>query len=109
VLAVAAAFAEGATTIRDVTELRVKESNRLATVEQELRKLGVTAEETDHGLVVHGGAPHAATLESHGDHRIAMAAAVAANAIEGETQIRGWSSVAVSFPEFAETLDRLSA
>jgi len=109
VLAVAAAFAEGTTTIRDVTELRVKESNRLATVEQELGQLGVTVEETDGGLVVHGGAPRAATLKSHGDHRIGMAAAVAANAIEGESQIRGWSSVAVSYPDFAETLEHLSA
>ncbi|MEX0666049.1 MAG: 3-phosphoshikimate 1-carboxyvinyltransferase [Acidimicrobiia bacterium] len=108
VLAVAASFADGLTEIRNVAELRVKESNRAATIEHELTMLGIGVEAHGDVLVVRGGRPRAATLESHGDHRIAMAAAVAASAVEGESRVRGWSSVAVSYPHFAEDLDQLA-
>jgi 3-phosphoshikimate 1-carboxyvinyltransferase len=108
-LAIAAAFAEGTTEIRGAAELRVKESDRIATLEQELTQLGVGAEPRADGLVVRGGRPHAATMKSHGDHRIAMAAAIAANATEGESRVRGWQSVAVSYPQFADDLEALTA
>ena len=86
VLAVAAAFAEGVTEFRDAGELRVKESDRIATVGELLTRLGVGVESGADHLVVRGGKPTPAALESHGDHRIAMAGAVAANALEGETR-----------------------
>ncbi len=108
-LAVAAAFANGSTEITNAGELRVKESNRIATIEQELAKFGVVVDAAADGLVVHGGHPHAATCTSHGDHRIAMATAVLANALAGESRIQEWESVAVSYPEFAQDLDRLAA
>lgn len=103
-LAIAAAFADGVTEIRDAAELRIKESDRIAALEQELTELGVGIEGTADGLIVRGGKPQAGTLKSHGDHRVAMAAAVAANAMEGESRVRGWSAVAVSYPAFADDL-----
>jgi 3-phosphoshikimate 1-carboxyvinyltransferase len=103
-LAIAAAFADGVTEIRDAAELRLKESDRIAALEQELTELGVGIEGTTDGLIVRGGNPRAGTLKSHGDHRVAMAAAIAANAMEGESRVRGWSAVAVSYPAFAEDL-----
>jgi 3-phosphoshikimate 1-carboxyvinyltransferase len=108
-LAVAAAFADGQTQIDGAAELRVKESDRVATIEQELTQLGVGVEPRADGLVIRGGHPKAATFKSHGDHRIAMAAAVAANAAEGESRVRGWQSVEVSYPRFAEDLDSLAS
>jgi len=107
-LAVAAAFAGGATTFRGVGELRVKESDRLGALEQELTELGVAVDVGADRLVVHGGSPRAATLKSHGDHRIAMAAAVAANAVAGTSTVRGWATVAVSYPGFADDLAALT-
>ena len=74
-LAVAAAFAAGTTVVSDAAELRVKESDRIGTVAQELSQLGIAVETKPDGLVITGGAPHGALLKSHGDHRIAMAAA----------------------------------
>jgi 3-phosphoshikimate 1-carboxyvinyltransferase len=108
-LAVAAAFADGVTEFTDAAELRVKESDRLATIEQELTELGVVVERSADGLVVRGGTPRAATLKSHGDHRVAMAAAIAANALDGESHVRGWQAVAVSYPQFADDLASLTA
>ncbi|MGQ0824775.1 MAG: 3-phosphoshikimate 1-carboxyvinyltransferase [Actinomycetota bacterium] len=108
VLAVAAAFADGVTVIRDAAELAVKESNRIGTVHQELSQLGVAIEARADGLVIRGGAPRAAMLKSHGDHRVAMAAAIAANAIDGASTIRGWRAVGSSYPEFAEHLARMT-
>jgi 3-phosphoshikimate 1-carboxyvinyltransferase len=107
VLAVAGAFADGLTEIRDAAELAVKESDRIATVREEVRRLGVAVERRADGLAVRGGAPRPASFESHGDHRIAMAAAVAAAAAPGESTVRGWEAVAVSYPGFAADLARL--
>jgi 3-phosphoshikimate 1-carboxyvinyltransferase len=107
-LAVAAAFADGVTEFVSVGELRVKESDRLAALEQELTELGVGVEAGPDRLVVRGGTPRAATLKSHGDHRIAMAAAVAANAVSGASTVRGWAAVAVSYPRFADDLAALT-
>ena len=91
-LVVAGAFADGTTDVRGAAELRVKESDRIATLEQELSQLGVAVETRSDGLTVHGGAPDPATLKSHGDHRIAMAAAVAANAVAGRVDGAGLRS-----------------
>ena len=108
VLAVAAAFAEGVTDIRDAAELRVKESDRIGTVHQELGQLGIAVESRPDGLLIRGGRPQSALLKSHGDHRIAMAAAVAGHAIEGgDSTVRGWSAVDVSYPDFLADLAHL--
>lgn len=107
VLAVAGAFADGVTTIRDAAELAVKETNRIGALEQELTQLGVGVETRRDGLVVRGGAPKGATLKSHGDHRIALCAAVAGLAAEGETTVRGWPAVAISYPGFESDLATL--
>jgi 3-phosphoshikimate 1-carboxyvinyltransferase len=106
-LAVAAAFAGGVTTIRDAAEMAVKETNRIGALEQELTQLGIRVEVRPDGLIVHGGTPKGATLKSHGDHRIAMCAAVAGLAAEGETTVRGWPAVAISYPGFDADLARL--
>src|SRR5207302_9795492 len=88
-LAVAAAFADGVTEVRDAAELVVKESDRIGTLHQELAQLGVASEARADGLVIRGGAPRAGLLKSHGDHRVAMAAAVAGHALDGGTTVRG--------------------
>jgi len=104
VLAVAAAFADGVTEITDAGELRVKESDRIATVEAMLRSLGVGVESAADSLAIRGGAPRAARLASFGDHRLAMAAAIAANAVDGESVVTGWDVITVSYPEFGDDL-----
>ena len=108
-LAVAAACAEGRTVIRDAAELRHKETDRLAATAAFLRAMGVTVEERADGLVIEGGRPlRGATVESEGDHRIAMAAAVAALVATGPTTIRDAGCVTVSFPRFFDELDALA-
>jgi 3-phosphoshikimate 1-carboxyvinyltransferase len=104
VLAVAAAFAKGETVVHDAAELAVKESNRIGTVEQELTQLGIRVEARRDGWVIQGGAPAGADLKSHGDHRIAMAAAVAGLGASGTTTVRGFGATAVSYPGFAADL-----
>lgn len=104
-LAVAAVLAHGTTRFLGAGELAVKESNRLATVTSELAKLGGRAEASADTLVVHGGSRlHGAAVTSHGDHRIAMAMAMAALAAEGETFISGMAAVPTSYPGFAADL-----
>jgi 3-phosphoshikimate 1-carboxyvinyltransferase len=107
-LAIAAAFAEGVTEIHDAAELVVKESNRIGTIHQELTQLGIGVEALSDGLVIRGGRPQAGMLKSHGDHRIAMAAAIAANALDGASTVRGWRAVGSSYPAFAADLARLT-
>lgn len=105
ILAIAATQAEGETRVRDAQELRVKESDRVATVAEELRKMGAHIEEHDDGFTIHGPTRlHGARVNAHQDHRLAMSLAVAALTAEGETIIEGWESVADSFPNFAELL-----
>jgi 3-phosphoshikimate 1-carboxyvinyltransferase len=109
VLAVAAAYAEGRTEIRDAAELRVKETDRLAATAGFLTAMGADVKELDDGLIIDGGKPlHGATIDSEGDHRIAMAAAVAALGAEGDTTIHDADCVAVSFPGFWDELDALA-
>lgn len=110
VLAVAAATADGVTEIRDAEELRVKESDRIATTAAMLRAMGVEVEERRDGIRIVGGQLRGATVDSHGDHRLAMAAAIAAMTADpesGPTQIRGASAVDISYPAFWRDLDRL--
>jgi 3-phosphoshikimate 1-carboxyvinyltransferase len=107
-LAIAAAFAKGVTEVRNAQELANKESNRIGALHQELSELGLAVEARPDGLVIRGGKPRAASLKSHGDHRIAMAAAVAGNAIDGESTVRGWQAVSSSYPEFADDFARVT-
>ena len=108
VLAVAACFAEGNTVIRDAAELRVKESDRIATTVSELTRLGGNLESRDDGMVIHGvGSLTGAEVESHGDHRLAMSMAVAGLAASGETTIHGAEDASVSYPIFWEHLASL--
>ena len=105
-LAAIAPFTRGGIRIRDAKELRVKESDRIALVAKNLRAMGAEVEEFEDGLDVPGGQKlHGATIDSGGDHRIAMAFSVAALRAEGETRIQGAESVAISFPEFFDLLD----
>jgi 3-phosphoshikimate 1-carboxyvinyltransferase len=108
VLAVAAAFAEGVTQIQDAAELRVKESDRIAALADLLFGLGVGVEAHPDGLVIRGGRPRPAHVDSAGDHRIAMAAAVAATAVVGRSTVDGWDAVTVSYPGFADDLARVT-
>ena len=108
VLAVAAAFADGPTHVTEAGELRVKESDRLATVAAVLGELGVGVETSSDGLAIHGGRPRAGSFTSFGDHRIAMAAAIAAHAIDGTSRVSGWRASAVSYPSFGDDLARLT-
>ena len=108
-LAVAAALAEGKTLIKDAAELRVKESDRLAIVVHHLKAMGADVEELPDGMIIHGGRPlHGAHLESHGDHRIAMASAIAGLFATGETVITGTECVETSYPGFAGQLGKLN-
>jgi 3-phosphoshikimate 1-carboxyvinyltransferase len=97
---VAAACASGRTVIRGAAELRVKESDRIATMAAGLRALGIAMEESPDGAVIHGGRLQGGAVDSHGDHRIAMAFAVAGQVAEGEVRIDDVANVATSFPGF---------
>lgn len=110
VLAVAGAFAQGTTVIRDARELRVKETDRIASVFTMLHKFGALVEEKSDGLVIRpSGVLRGAEIDSGDDHRIAMAAAVAALAAEGESTIYKTRCIDVSFPGFTGILNYLGA
>ncbi|MGH9491025.1 MAG: 3-phosphoshikimate 1-carboxyvinyltransferase [Terriglobales bacterium] len=109
ILAVLATAADGGIRFRDAAELRVKESDRLAAIAANLRRMGAVCEERPDGLDVPGPQPlHGAALESYGDHRIAMAFSIAALAARGESAIQDPGCVAISYPEFFATLASLS-
>ena len=109
VLAAIGPYTQNGIRIRDAKELRVKESDRIALVAANLRAMGAELEEFDDGLDVPGGQTlHGATIDSDGDHRIAMAFSVAALRATGDTLIRGAQSAAISFPEFFDLLDRVA-
>lgn len=106
ILAVAAALARGQTVIRDARELRVKETDRIAAVAQNLRLMGVQVDEFEDGMEITGGAVlKGAELECYGDHRIAMAFAVAGLYAEGVTVINGAESISTSYPGFEKHLE----
>ena len=108
VLAVAAAFAEGETVIADAKELRVKESDRIARMVVGLRALGVNAEERPDGMVIQGGGAHGpASIDATGDHRIAMAFAIAGCVAPGGVSIAHAEVIKTSYPTFLADLERL--
>lgn len=112
VLAVAGAFAEGATTFADAGELRHKESDRVESTVAALRAIGVTAHGRPDGLVVEGSAglpPRGGLVDAAGDHRVAMSMAVAALASSSPITVEGWESVATSYPSFEEDMARCTS
>lgn len=100
ILAVAATFAKGKTTITGAERLRIKESDRLKETVMRLNAFGIRATETDDGMVIEGGKPCSSTISSAGDHRIVMAFSVMASAANGETIIEGAEAINKSYPEF---------
>jgi 3-phosphoshikimate 1-carboxyvinyltransferase len=109
ILAVLGAATRDGLTIKDAGELRIKETDRIATVVDNLHRLGVAAEELPDGMIIPGGQQfRAAEFDSFGDHRIAMAFAVAALRAQGESVIRDAGAASVSFPEFWNTLARIT-
>lgn len=109
-LAVVATQAQGTTVVKDAAELRVKETDRIATTVAELRKLGAAIEERPDGFVVEGPTRlQGAQVDSHGDHRLAMALTIAGLMAEGATAITDAACIADSFPGFERTLAKLGA
>ncbi len=107
-IAAMACFAEGDTIIRDAAELKVKESNRIAVMTENLQRMGADVEETEDGMIIHGGKPlHGAVIDSHLDHRIAMTFAITAGLADGETEILGAECVNISYPGFYQDLKKL--
>lgn len=105
VLAVAAALATGETVIRDAAELKVKETNRIQALVCELSKCGADITETEDGMIIRGGKTlHGADFQAYGDHRMAMSMAVLAQCIDGDSAIDDDACVAVSYPDFFDTL-----
>lgn len=110
VLSVAAALAEGTTTIRDAEELRVKETDRIAAMASELSKLGAAVEPTADGMIIHGRERlQGGVVSSHGDHRIAMSCAIASLVAAGPVTIGDTACTETSFPGFWELLERIRA
>ncbi len=109
VVAVLACFAKGRTVIRDAAELKVKESNRIDVVVNNLSKMGADITATADGMIINGGRPlHGAFVESHSDHRIAMSFTIAALVAEGETTIADSQCVTISYPNFYQDLKGLA-
>ena len=103
-MAVLGCFARGTTRLVNVPQARVKETDRIAVMCQELGRLGADIEELEDGLVIHESALRGSDVDGHGDHRVVMALAVAGSAIPGDTAIRGYEAVAVTYPGFVEDL-----
>lgn len=109
ILCVAAAVANGETVIRGAQELRVKETDRIAAMTRELRRMGVQIEELPDGMRIMGGRPlSAAVCKSSGDHRIAMAMSIAGLAAKGKTVVEDTACIATSFPGFEKTIQRIN-
>ena len=107
-IAVLACFAKGTTVIKDAAELKVKESNRIDVMVDNLLKMGADIEATEDGMIIHGGKElHGAVIDSKLDHRIAMSFAIAGMNAHGETTIRGAECVNISYPGFYEDMDKL--
>lgn len=107
-IAAMACFAEGTTVIRDAAELRVKESDRIEVMVQNLSAMGADVEATDDGMVIRGGSPlHGAVIDSCQDHRVAMTFAVAGLCADGETKILGAECASISYPGFYKDLETL--
>ena len=109
IIAVAAALANGKTIIKGAGELKYKESDRIKSISTELKKMGADIEELSDGMVINGrNILKPATLESRGDHRIAMALSIAALKAEGESKIEDYKCIDISYPGFYKSLDELS-
>jgi len=108
-LAVLGCFARGTTRLVNVPQARVKETDRIAVMDEELTKLGGRVEELEDGIVVHGSALKGAEVEGHGDHRVVMALAVAGCCIQGTTVVHGAEAAAVTYPEFTDHMRSLGA
>lgn len=109
VIAIMAAFAQGKTIIRDAQELKVKESDRIAVMCENLKRMGADVTPTEDGMIIDGGKPlHGACIDSHLDHRIAMSFAVAGAICDGVLSISGGECVNISYPEFYKDLYSLS-
>ena len=107
ILSVAAAYAEGKTTIYGASRLRLKESDRINSVLCMLKSLGITCEETPDGLNIYGGKLTGGIVDAYNDHRIAMSAAIASLACDGDVTIVGAQAVDKSYPAFFEDLKSL--
>ncbi|MEF8792718.1 3-phosphoshikimate 1-carboxyvinyltransferase [Thiohalorhabdus sp.] len=105
-LFVAAAAAEGRTVLREAEELRVKESDRIQVMAYGLQALGVAAEPLADGIVIDGGAMSGGKVDAHGDHRVAMAFAVASVVAEGPIEVTGAEAIRTSFPDFLDVVER---
>jgi len=108
-LAVLGCFAQGTTRLLNVPQARSKETDRIAVMAQELRKLGAHAEELEDGLIVHQSELVGAEVDGHGDHRVVMALAVAGCSIPGTTIVRGAEAAAVTYPDFVNHMLSLGA
>ena len=109
IIAIMAAFARGTTVIKDAAELKVKESDRIQVMVDNLKAMGADIESTDDGMIIHGGKDlHDAIIDSHKDHRIAMSFAIASLLADGHMTILDKDCVNISFPSFYSDLNRLS-
>lgn len=110
IFAVAAAFAQGTTVVREAEELRLKESDRITAICQELSHIGVDIQETSDGFLIHGGAcPRGGEVDAHGDHRLAMSLVVAGLACQEPVTVHGAEMTAESFPNFIPVLQALGS
>ncbi|MBR5597433.1 MAG: 3-phosphoshikimate 1-carboxyvinyltransferase [Lachnospiraceae bacterium] len=109
IIAIMAAFAKGTTIIKDAAELKVKESNRIQVMVDNLKAMGADIESTEDGMIIHGGNDlHGTIIDSHMDHRIAMSFAIASLLADGQMTILDKNCVDISFPTFYQDLNRLS-
>ncbi len=106
-LAALACFAEGTTRLVNVPQARLKETDRISVMREELSKMGAHISELEDGLVIDGGTLHGGVVEGHDDHRVVMALAIAATAADGEVRIHGAEAVGVTYPEFTQHLAQL--
>jgi 3-phosphoshikimate 1-carboxyvinyltransferase len=108
-VAVIAAYAQGKTEMNNISHLKFKESDRLADTAAELGKMGIKVDITDNAMLVHGGKPHGAEVETHNDHRLAMSLSIAALFAKGNSMINGAEAVTKSYPRFFNDLASLRA
>ena len=107
-IAVLAAFAQGTTYIRDAKELRVKESDRIQSITENLLAMGADITATEDGMIIRGGKPlHGASIQTHWDHRIAMAFTIAGLACDGAVSLDHPDCVDISYPNFYEQVQSL--
>jgi 3-phosphoshikimate 1-carboxyvinyltransferase len=107
-IAVLACFAKGQTVIRDASELKVKESNRIDVMVDNLSRMGADITATADGMIINGGKPlHGAVIDSKSDHRIAMSFTIASLLAEGDTRIQNSECVSISYPDFYNDINKL--